>query len=184
MAIQAGLVVAALLIAQEKGPLLERVPQLQATAYKANRGALGCGIGTLRLVTSRGEVTAQTGLDPIHVFGKTVKTSDLIALLKSRAESNRTGKPGPMSGDVVDLCYVCLSALAESKEPNAIPVLAELLADKEATIRGWAVIALFRLGDADEGLRAEIRKVAFPKAALDSAGARGKQPPAWLGAGR
>ncbi|MBX6315008.1 MAG: hypothetical protein IRY99_19150 [Isosphaeraceae bacterium] len=129
-------------------------------------------------------VTAQTGLDPIHVFGPAVRTADLLALLKSRAESNRTGKPGPMSGKVSDLCYVCLSALAVSKEPDAIPVLAELLADEDDTIRGWAAIALFRLGDADEGLRAEIRKVRFPKAALDSAGARGKQPPAWLGVGK
>jgi hypothetical protein len=168
--------------AQESRPILDRVPQLQATAQKAMSGEMGCGGGMLKLVTSRGVITAQTDLDPIHVFGHTVKTADLLALLKSRAESNRTGMRGPMSGGKVsNLCYVCLSALAVSKEPLAIPVLADLLMDEETTVRGMAAIALFRLGDADEVLRAAVRKVQFPKAALATARAWGEQPPAWLG---
>ncbi len=176
---------AAVFIAAQAGrPVLERVPQLQATARMANFGALGCGAGTLKLVTSRGVVTASTALDPVHVFGGTVRTADLLALLKSRAESNRTGRPGPMSGEVGDLCYVCLSALAVSREPDAVPVLAELLADADDAVRGWAAIALFRLGDADDKLRPEIRKARFHKAALASADSRGERPPPWLQLGK
>lgn len=184
MVIPAGVVASALLLALANRPVLERVPQLQATARKANAGELGCGGTTLELVTSRGVVLAQTGLDPVRVFGPTIRTADLLALLKSRAASDRTGRPGPMSGKVSDLCYVCLSALAVSREPDAVPVLAELLADGDDTVRGWAAIALFGLGTGDEGLRADIRRVRFPEAALASAAARGKRPPAWMGPGK
>jgi hypothetical protein len=159
--------------------VLKRVPQLQQTAAKAIRGELGCGVGTLKLVTSRGEVAARCGLDPIQVFGNPVKTADLIALLKSRAESNRTGKPGPMSGQVSDLGYVCLYALSLSKDPEAIPVIAQLLTDKDDTIQGWAVIALYKLG-ADEKLRNEVRKIRFPKEAVERAASNGQKPPPWV----
>jgi hypothetical protein len=126
-------------------PVLARVPELQETAHKANRGHLGCGSGSMTLVTSHGEITFDAGLDPIHVFGPRADASDLIALLQSRAESNRGRTGGPMSGKVSDLCFVCLKTLADAGETAAIPVMAELTADSDEVVRRWANLSLTRL---------------------------------------
>lgn len=160
--------------------ILERVPELQKKASLAGKGALGCGVGKITLVTSRGEVTASCGLDPIQVFGNPVKTTDLLTLLKSRSESNQSGKSGPMSGEVGSLCYVCLSALSYSKDPDVIPGIADLLTDKDDVIRGWVAIALYRLGRASEELRKKIEVIPFPAAAIGSAGGRGEKAPSWV----
>jgi hypothetical protein len=160
--------------------ILERVPELQKKASLASGGALGCGIGTIKLLTGRGEVTASCGLDPIHVFGNLIKTTDLLALLKSRAESNQSGKPGPMSREVSALCYVCLDALSYSEDPDVIPAIADLLTDKDDAVRGWAVIALYRLGSASEELRKKIQVIPIPPAASANARARGEQAPSWV----
>ena len=53
--------------------LLKKVPQLQETAYRPNCGQLGDGRGTITLITSRGQVKAESNLDPIRVFGNTIK---------------------------------------------------------------------------------------------------------------
>lgn len=159
--------------------LLSQVPQLQETARKANGGALGCGAGSIKLVTSRGEITIGVGLDPIHVFGKKIVVADLLTLLEARVESNRTGEQNPMSGEVSDLAYVILSTLAESKDPTVIPVIAKLLDDKNDTIRGWSAIALFRLAKSDEDLQKKIAEITFPKAAVQSAKGRGVNLPTW-----
>lgn len=160
--------------------ILERVPELQQIASKAGRGQLGCGAGTVILITSRGPVTADCGLDPIHVFGTTIKTVDLIEILRARAEANRTGKPNSMSGEVGTLAFVCLYTLALSKDPEVVPTITALLTDNDDVIRGWAAIALFRLGDADEGIRRMVLRIPFPEAALTSAVTRGEQTPHWL----
>ena len=159
--------------------LLSRVPQLQETARKANGGALGCGEGSIKLVTSLGEISVGVGLDPIHVFGKKIIVADLLTLLEARIESNRTGEQNPMSGEVSDLAYVILSTLAESKDPTVIPVIAKLLDDKNDTIRGWSTIALLRLAKADEDLQRKIAEITFPKAAVQSAKGRGVDLPTW-----
>jgi hypothetical protein len=164
----------------EEPAILQKVADLQKTAYAANQGVLGCGDGTIRLLTSKGEVDFTSGLDAIQVFGNPIKTSDLFALLKSRSESNRSGKPGPMSGDVTDLCFVCLSTLSCSKDTESIPVVADLLTDKEDAIRGWAAIALYRLGRSSEDLLKKVSAIQFPKMAVESATARGEQPPSWV----
>ena len=159
---------------------LDRVEELQQTAAKANGGALGCGAGMITIVTSNGEVTTVTGLDPIHVFGKRVVAADLLILLQARADSNRTGKQNPMSGHVNDLGYVILSTLAISKDPAVIPVIAELLHDKEDRIRRSSVLALIQLADSDENLKSEIEKISFPKSAIKSAYGNSSNVPDWI----
>src|SRR5688572_30403621 len=53
--------------------LLDRVPELQRTARLSNSGALGCGPSDFSVV-----------------FGGKAKVSQLLRLLKARAEFNRT----------------------------------------------------------------------------------------------
>ena len=160
--------------------LLEKVPQLQETARRANRGELGHTIGTVSMITSRGVVEVQAGWDPVRVFGQPIKISEVLPLLKARAEFNRTGVVNPMSGQVTDLTYVILYTLSLAKEADAIPVLAELLNDKERAICGWAAIALYETAKFSEAVRDKIQTVKFPKAAVDSAKARGREPPFWI----
>jgi len=142
--------------------LLSRVPQLQDTARKSNSGELGCGPSDFSVV-----------------FPNKVKVSDLLVLLEARAKANRTGEQNPMSGEVKDLVYVILSGLPHFKDAKVIPVVKELLGDKNEVIRGWAAITLFRLAEQSEDLRKEIEQITFPKAAVQSANARGEKLPAW-----
>lgn len=164
----------------ESGDILERVADLRKTAWESTGGVLGCGFGSITIVTSQGEVTVACSLDPIHVFGGRVKVSDIHSLLESRIESNRTGKEGPMAGGVGDLCYVCLSTLALAKDPESIPVIVPLLDDKDEVVRAWAAIALFRLAEADERLAERIKTIEFPEPALRNARGRGNPPPPWV----
>ena len=160
--------------------LLEKVPQLQEVARQATGGAKGCGKGTFTLITSNGEIRASSSLDPIHVFGKTIRVSDLLVLLKARADSNRTGEINPMSGEVSQLAYVVLLTLSLAQEPDTIPVIAELLNDKDDTIRAWSAIVLYRIAQSNGDLKAEIEKIKFPKLAVQSAKGRSVEPPEWL----
>jgi hypothetical protein len=160
--------------------LLEKVPQLQDTARRANRGQLGSGIGTVTLITSRGQVKAESGLDPIRVFGSTIKVSDLLPLLEARAQFNRTGISNPMSGEVSALTYVVLYTLSLAKDQATIPVIVELLEDQDDVIRGWSAIALYEIAKFSDQSRGKIQAIKFPKPAVDSAKARGKEPPLWV----
>ena len=118
--------------------LLTKVPQLQETARRANRGEFGRAIGHITLITSRGQVKAElVSATPNLLFGQPIKISDLLPLLDARAEFNRTGVINPMSGQVADLTYVVLYTLSLAKDPEAIPVIAALLKDKESVIHGW-----------------------------------------------
>jgi len=164
-------------LAQEN--LLERVPQLQEKARRANAGALGCGIGFIVLHTSRGPLVATGSADPVHVFGPSVHVSDLLTLLEARAEFNRTGAANPMSGEVSDLAYVTLYTLSLAQDPDAIPFIAELLKDKDEVVRGWAAIALYKLAEREE-LRLKVKEITFPQAAIHSAKSRGNEPPEWV----
>ena len=160
--------------------LLEKVPQLQDTARRSNRGQLGSGIGTVTLITSKGQVKTESGLDPIHVFGSTIKVSDLLPLLEARAQFNRSGVPNPMSGVVTNLTYVVLYTLSLAKDPDSIPVIAELLKDNDNSICGWSAIALYEIAKFSDQARGKIQAVKFPKPAVDSAKGRGKEPPPWV----
>ena len=164
--------------AQER--LLAKVPQLQETARRANGGELGCGAGAVTLITSRGPVKAFGSLDPIQVFGRTIIVADLLPLLEARAEFNRSGATNPMAGEVGDLTYVVLYTLSRAKDPDSIPVIAELLKDKDDVIRGWSAIALYEIAKSDEGLKAKIQEIRFPRPAIDSAKARSTEPPPWV----
>jgi hypothetical protein len=164
----------------ESPPILSRVPELQALAEKSAEGALGCGVGTLTLVTSRGRVRIKTGLDPINVFGPSVAIPDLLALLRARIASNQTGKPGPMSGSVGQLGALSLRLLSASEEPEVLEVSAALLIDADEHIRRTAAINLYELGDRRPPLRPEIRKLRFPQPAVQAAAGVGRQRPDWL----
>jgi hypothetical protein len=166
--------------AEAQESLLGKVPKLQETARRANAGALGCGFGKVTLITSRGQLDTFMASDPIHVFGRTIRVSDLLPLLEARAEANRSGAENPMSGEVGDLTYVILYTLSRAKDPDSIPVIAELLKDKGETIRGWAAIALYEIAESGEELRAKIKEIRFPQPAVDSAKARSTKPPAWV----
>jgi len=159
---------------------LDQVEKLQDTAAKATGGALGCGHGTVILVTSHGEIRVGVGLDPSHVFGQRIVISDLVALLKARADSNRTVEKNPMSGHVSALVFVILSTLSVSKDATVIPVIKELLNDKDEVIRGWSAISLIQLAESDENLRKQIEKLTFPTLAIQSAKARGVSIPTWI----
>lgn len=164
----------------DRGDILKQVAKLQETARAANHGELGCGEGSVTLVTSKGEVKVSCGVDLIHVFGQKINVSDIHVLLQSRSDSNRTGKKGPMSGEVSDLCYVCLSTLSLAKDPSSIPIIRSLLEDRDDVVGGWAAIALFRIAKADKELKKRIEKIAFPQPALASARSRGNPPPSWV----
>ena len=130
--------------------VLERVRHLQETAKAAAGGELGCGMGTVTLITSGGQVVAECDLDPILVFGRVIEVSDLHLLLAARAESNRNGAGGPMSGEVSELCSVCLLTLSLAGDPESVGAIAPLLDDPSDVVRGWAAIALFRMARADD----------------------------------
>lgn len=140
--------------------LLSRVPELQATARKANRGGFG------------------DKSDFSSVFPGKVSISDLLVLLEARVEANNTDEKNFMSGEVSDLVYVILSGLPDFKEAKMIPVVKELLKDKDDVIRRWSVIALLRLAEKSEALQHEIEKIVFPQAAIKSA--RDEKLPAWI----
>ena len=159
--------------------LLSRVPELQKTAQRAMGGAMGCGAGTVTLVTSRGEIKLKTGLDPIHVFGDRILIADLLPLLKARIEANRTGEQNPMAGKVSQLTALTISIVAMSKESDVIPLIAVLLEDKDDAIRGTSAITLIKLAEVNEDLRRDIEQIAFPKAAVISAEGSGVKLPTW-----
>lgn len=159
--------------------LLEKVPQLQESARRASGGESGCGYGSILLHTSRGLVVATSGSDPVQVFGQNVYVADLLTLLKARAEFNRTGAANPMSGEVSDLAYVTLYTLSLAEDPDSVPVIAELLKDKNEAIRAWAAITLYKLAESDE-LRARVEEIKFPRDAIQGARSRGKEPPGWV----
>ncbi len=152
---------------------------LARTASRSASGAMGCGVGFISLETSRATLKLRTGLDAIHTFGHTVRVPDLVSLLEQRAASKARGY-GPMAGRKSALCYVILDVLGDSGDPTVIQPIAKLLTDDSEVVRGWAAIALFRLGTANPELRSAIRQIEFPEAAVSSAVARGEPKPDWL----
>lgn len=160
--------------------ILERIPELDDLAARAVTGQLGCdGFAETTLVTSRGIRTSTKVSDGRRVFGLTIKTSELIELLKARCTSLRTGQ-GPMAGQKSSLCFVILDALAHSADPEAIPVIAELLQDPEESISSWSAITLFTIGNEDDELRPAIGTLRFPRKAAGGAAARGFIIPGWV----
>jgi hypothetical protein len=161
-------------------PILERIPDLDDRAALAVTGQLGCGgHAETILVTSRGVRVSKEVSDGRRVFGLNIKTAELIELLKARCLSNRTGQ-GPMAGRKTSLCYVILDALSHSADPDAIPVIGELLLDPEETTSSFAALALFTIGNEADELRSSIGQVRFPRKAAAGAVAGGHEIPKWL----
>lgn len=152
---------------------------LASTASASSRGELGCGRGTIRLHTGKGVVNLQTGLDGYHVFGRDIYVSRLVSLLRDRTTANRRGF-GPMAGNKDSLSYVVLDLLGSSGDPAAIDAAGALLTDSNDVVRGWAAIALDRLGDMRADLRPAIASYTFPPAAVASASSRGEDRRPWL----
>jgi hypothetical protein len=67
-----------------------------------------------------------------------------------------------------------------AKDPDFITVIAELLKDKNDDICGWSAIALYEIAKFSDQARGNIQAVKFPKPAVDSAKARGKESPPWV----
>lgn len=166
------------LVAQEN--YLDQVPKLQEIARQSGGGSMGCGVGSVILVTSNGELKIATNLDPIHVFGHKIIISDLIKLLEARIKSNKGLEKNQMTSDVSSLGYVILSTLSKSKDIKTIPTIVELLQDKDEVIRGWAGIALFKLGDSNEKIRDLVSKTEFPQEAIQSVTSKGVKVPNWI----
>ena len=164
----------------QKEGLLNRVPELQRVALRSGGGAMGCGTGTITLVTAKGDINVETSLDPIHVFGKRIVVDDLVMLLKARVESNKTGIDNPMLGSVGQLVFVIVGVLQSSKDPSIVPLIAELLDDEDDVIRGASAISLIRLGNNSDEMMKLIEQKPFPKPAVDSARARGIDLPEWV----
>jgi hypothetical protein len=159
--------------------LLNRVPQLQETAARASGGVLGCGEGSYLMVTSRGQFMVSSGLDAIHVFGGKIVVADLLTLLEARNESNRTGEKNQMSGEIGSFMYVILSVLQDSKDPDVIPVIGQLLKDKNEQVVFQSFYALQKLAKSGEELQFEVEKVVFPKTAVELFKARKVELPEW-----
>ena len=147
--------------------ILEKVPDLRKTAQGTNAENPSCGIGTVTLITSQGEVNAVCTSDSANVFGREIKISDILALLQARIESSRTGT-GPMSGEVKELCRSCLSILLLASDPRSMPVIKSLLDDHDETIRELATIALLSIAGKDRKLREQIRQVSFSNATAET----------------
>ena len=138
--------------------ILDVVPELQRTARADNHGELGCGAGTITVKTSRGVQTVESGLGPIHVFGQTIDVADVHTLLQSRVDSNRTGKPGPMSKNVDDLCFVSLSTVERAADPQSAPILIALLDDKSENVRKHSSQALRAIAAANPEVQDEVHR--------------------------
>jgi hypothetical protein len=164
----------------QNNDLLNRVRELQETASKASGGVLGCGVGgTIQIKTSRGNISAYIGDDAIYVFGREIAVRDLLVLIKSRIESNSTGKVNQMSGEVGSLIYVIMDVLSLSKDPESVPVIGELLADQNDRIVQYSYFALLKLGKSDPGLQKQVENIVFPESAVKILKSYGIKLPVW-----
>jgi hypothetical protein len=154
---------------------------LASVADRTNSGAMGCGRATIQLHTSAGVIPIENAMDGYHVFGRDIYVSCLVSLLHDRAAANRRGF-GPMAGDKGSLCYVALDLLGSSGDPAAIAAAGPLLTDADDAVRGWAAIALYRLGDEHPEFRPAISQYRFPRMAIVSASSRLEGPRPWIDA--
>lgn len=158
--------------------IIEKALDLQKTAQTVN--AENLGVGMVTLITSQGEVKAVCNSDTTNVFGKKIKTSDILVLLQARIESYRTRRTGPMSGEVRELCSNCLSALALARDPQSIFVIKSLLDDPDEVIKELAVITLLNLAGNDQKLEEQISQVRFPIGTINRVKKQGHSVPSWL----
>ena len=142
-----------------------RIWNLGWIARLSNRGALGCGIGTVTLHTSTGPLQIGAGLDPINVFGNNIHVSELVDLVERRARCRGKGI-SPTAMKLGSLYYVILSTLGQSQDQTVIEPISRLLEDPDEVIRDHAALALIRLGEENEDFRNEIASLDFPQKSL------------------
>jgi hypothetical protein len=153
------------------GSVLDRAGEIRRQADRAF--ADDCRV-KVTVATGEGnkDVAAPCGL--VKAIGQPVRASDLLTLFRDRIKTNRSGNPGPMSGDVEGLIYFGGDLLAEAQVEESIPVFAELLHDPDPKNCSSAAIFLLAMGNKNETLRNEIEKVPFPYNAVVD-----QKVPAW-----
>jgi HEAT repeat protein len=118
--------------------------------------------------TSRGKTAITAAPTFEEIFGDGMRTAELHELLKVRAQDGLSGE-GTMAGHRRELCCAVLYVLSEADDPASIPVIQPLLKDPDEVIAGWAVIALFELGNANEELQRLAEPIEFPAAPVATA---------------
>jgi HEAT repeat protein len=128
------------------------------------------------MITSSGIKEVREWCAAIRPFGNPLYASDILLLFQARADSNRTGKAGPMSGDAFSVIInYCGSLLVQAGAREAIPVLGALLHDPSKEIRRAAAFLLFAMGAQYPDLRHKITSFKFSRQLLGDV----KAPP-WL----
>ncbi len=127
-----------------------------------------------KVVTQKGDVEILAPCGLVKALGTPVRVADLIALFESRVETNRTGRSGPMAGNVEGVIYFGGDILYESQAKEAIPVMSRLLSDPDPKNASSIAMCLFAMGQTNPTLRSEVQKLSFPyKAIVD------QHAPAW-----
>jgi len=140
---------------------LNRVPELQETARKSTGGAMGCGKGSVRLITSDGKLRIAPNMDVLHVFGRNVDVAGVLDLLKARVVSNRTKISNPMSGELKSLFHVIFEVVRYAREEASVSLLEHLLNDDNARVKYGAFWVLLDLAKKDETIRKRIMEIKF-----------------------
>ena len=161
---------------QPPAPKLENAPELARIAFELQ---VIDGMAHITYVYSDGtENTLGCGLDPVHVFGSTIRSSDLRVFLLARAEANRTGT-GVMHGDhLASLVYVILYTVGLASDAGLVDEVAALLADPQ--VRPHSKLVLFKIGDQHPELRQKIlTELAKEEAAHGPIRNLGEPEPGW-----
>ena len=85
-----------------------------------------------------------------------------------------------MEGEIGSLAYVIMDVLSLSKDPEAIPVIRQMLADKNERVVLSSYYALIKLGKSDAELQMQIENVAFPESAVKIFKSWGVKTPEWV----
>ena len=95
-------------------------------------GAMGCGVGTVRVRMHNGDRECRVGLDTVRLIGRDISDDDLILRLERRVAKMPTGSPiWRDHRHTRDEYEVMLSAelLIQLRHPRALPLFIRLLDD-------------------------------------------------------
>ncbi len=133
--------------------VVHRLPELVETAEQANRGYLGCGIGSIRILHGERSIECRGGLDANHVFGHAVRAVDLFAILVARRVCLETKAEHFSSEESGYLAGLVLGLVWDIDDPNSISCAAGLLDDPMSFNRDYANWAILRVGHQFESRR-------------------------------
>ena len=85
-----------------------------------------------------------------------------------------------MTGEVSDLMYVILPVLQQSKDLDVIPVIGELLKDKNEQVVFLSSSTLQEIAKSSEELQFEVEKLVFPKTAIELYKKNAVKLPEWV----